>query len=92
MPLPITYIAVAMIWATIPLAMKWSTEEVGFLFGISSRTLLGVCFALLISRSLGIALPLHRKAILPYLAGGNGIFTAMLFTYCSIKSELKVPE
>ena len=40
------YISVVLIWATTPLAIQWSSQSVGFLFGISSRMILGAILAL----------------------------------------------
>ncbi|MCG8380501.1 MAG: DMT family transporter [Proteobacteria bacterium] len=75
------YISVIIIWATTPLAIKWSSESVGFLFGISSRFLLGAVFALGLILLLGKKLSLETKAIQTYLTGGIGLSSAMLCVY-----------
>ncbi len=75
------YISVIIIWATTPLAIKWSSESVGFLFGISSRFLLGAVFALSLIMLLGKKLSLETKAIQTYLTGGIGLSSAMLCVY-----------
>jgi drug/metabolite transporter (DMT)-like permease len=77
------YISVVLIWATTPLAIQWSSESVGFLFGISSRMFLGAILALIIIVLFGKRLALHRKALQTYAAAGLGIFTAMLTVYWS---------
>ena len=77
------YISVVLIWATTPLAIQWSSESVGFLFGISSRMALGAILALIIIVLLGKRLATHRKALQTYAAAGLGIFTAMLTVYWS---------
>ncbi|MDX1336059.1 MAG: EamA family transporter, partial [Gammaproteobacteria bacterium] len=42
MSVPAAYMGIIMIWATTPLAIKWSGESVGFLFGVSARMLIGL--------------------------------------------------
>lgn len=83
MPLITAYITVVFIWATTPLAIQWSSESVGFLFGISSRMVLGAMVALTLITLLGKKLPLHSQAIQTYIAAGLGLFTAMLSVYWS---------
>lgn len=77
------YISVVLIWATTPLAIQWSSESVGFLFGISSRMVLGAILAIVIITLLGKRLATHRKALQTYIAAGLGLFTAMLTVYWS---------
>ena len=77
------YISIVLIWATTPLAIQWSSESVGFLFGISSRMILGAILALIIIVLLGKRLATHRKALQTYVASGLGLFTAMLTVYWS---------
>jgi drug/metabolite transporter (DMT)-like permease len=38
---PAAYIGIILIWSTTPLAIQWSGTEVGYLFGITSRMMLG---------------------------------------------------
>ncbi len=77
------YISVILIWATTPLAIQWSSESVGYLFGISSRMVLGATLALIIIVLLGKRLATHRKALQTYVAAGLGLFSAMLAVYWS---------
>jgi drug/metabolite transporter (DMT)-like permease len=72
---------VILIWSTTPLAIQWSGQEVGFLFGITSRMLLGVIAGLTVAVVMGIRLPWHAAARLTYLAAGLGLFFAMLSVY-----------
>lgn len=83
MPLITAYISVVLIWATTPLTIQWSSESVGFLFGISSRIILGAIIALSLITLLGKKIACDRKAIQTYIAGGLGIFTAMICVYWS---------
>ena len=81
MSVPAAYITVIIIWSTTPLAIKWSGDEVGFLFGITSRMVLGVVVALMVAGVFKIKLPMHTKARSTYLAAGLGLFIAMLSVY-----------
>jgi drug/metabolite transporter (DMT)-like permease len=81
MSIPLAYVGVVLIWSTTPLAIKWSGQEVGFLFGITSRMLIGVIAGLSVALVTGIRLPWHAAARRTYLAAGLGMFFAMLSVY-----------
>ncbi len=81
MSVPAAYIGIILIWSTTPLAIKWSSEDVGFLFGVSSRMLLGTVICIVLLALFGKKLPLYRRALHAYLAGGLGVFGAMLCVY-----------
>ena len=81
MSVPFAYLGVVLIWSTTPLAIKWSGEGVGFLFGVSARMGLALLLCLVLLRLLGQRLPLHRDARRTYLAAGLGIYGAMLCVY-----------
>jgi drug/metabolite transporter (DMT)-like permease len=81
MSIPVAYIAVILIWSTTPLAIQWSSLDAGFSFAVMARMLIGLALAALLLVVWRIGLPLHRKARLSYLAGGLGMFGAMLCTY-----------
>jgi drug/metabolite transporter (DMT)-like permease len=83
LPLSIAYLGVILIWSTTPLAIKWSGEGAGILFGAASRMALGLAFCLVVVTTLGRVLPRHRPALLTYLAAGLGIWGAMSATYWS---------
>jgi drug/metabolite transporter (DMT)-like permease len=83
MPVPLAYLGVILIWSTTPLAIQWSGQEVGFLFGITSRMAIGVLAGLTVALVMGIRLPWHAAARLTYLAAGLGLFFAMLSVYWS---------
>jgi len=82
MQLITAYISVVLIWATTPLTIQWSSES-GFLFGISSRIILGAIIALSLISLLGKKIAWNRKALQTYTASGLGIFTAMTSVYWS---------
>ena len=75
------YIGVILIWTTTPLAIKWSGESAGFLFGVTGRMVIGVVLALILLHLIGKRLVWHKKARQTYLAGGLGIYGAMLLVY-----------
>lgn len=81
MSVPAAYIGVILIWTTTPLAIKWSGEGPGYLFGVTGRMVIGVLLAMLLLRLMGRRLLWHRKARQTYLAGGLGIYGAMLLVY-----------
>jgi len=81
MTIPVAYLGVILIWSTTPLGVKWSGEEVGFLFGVTARMLIGTVLTLLLIRYMRLRLVWHRKAIQSYLAASLGIYGAMMLVY-----------
>ena len=81
MSVPAAYLGVVMIWATTPLAIRWSGEGAGFLFGVSARMVLGGVIALIVLRMARVALPWHRAARHTYLAAALGLYVAMISVY-----------
>lgn len=81
MSVPLSFVGLIIIWSTTPLAILWSSEGVGFLFGITSRMAIGCIVGLVLVALLGIGMRWTRRALAAYLAGGLGIFGAMLCTY-----------
>ncbi|MET0109749.1 MAG: hypothetical protein ABW084_12685 [Candidatus Thiodiazotropha sp.] len=53
MSVPAAYLGIVLIWGTTPLAIKWSGEGVGYLFGVTGRMVIGVILALLVLRMIG---------------------------------------
>ncbi len=81
MSVPAAYIGVIILWATTPLAVKWSVDGSSFMFGVTSRMTLGVLLCLLLVWLMRIKFPWHRAALRIYLAAGLGIYGAMLTVY-----------
>lgn len=81
MRIALAYIGVILLWATTPLAIKWSRDGPGFIFGAGSRMAIGaICMlCLLIIRRK--RLPSHKKARQTYLAVAIQIYCAMLSVY-----------
>lgn len=75
------YISVILLWATTPLAIKWSGEGPGFLFGVTGRMTIGAICMLVILMLLRRGLAWHVQARLTYLAVAVQIYGAMLAVY-----------
>lgn len=83
MSVPAAFVGVVLIWATTPLAIKWSSEGAGFLFGVASRMVLGALVCLALLAVLRRRLPWNRHALLTYVAAGLGVWGAMTSVYWS---------
>ncbi len=70
-----------LIWSTTPLAIKWSSLEVSFIFGVTSRMCIGAVCLLVLMLLARQPLKLHRKALLTYLAVALQLYCSMLMTY-----------
>lgn len=81
MSVPIAYLSVVLIWSTTPLAIQWSSLGTGFAFAVLARMVIGVVLAALIVTVWRVGMPMHRAARQTYLAGGLGLFGAMICTY-----------
>jgi drug/metabolite transporter (DMT)-like permease len=83
MSLPAAFVSVILIWSTTPLAIKWSALGVGFSFAVFSRMAVGMLLCAVLLAVFRVRVPLHRKALLAYVAGGLSMFAAMALTYWS---------
>lgn len=72
---------VILIWSTTPLAIKWSAEGTGFIFGVSARMVIGMLMLILLALIKRVPVPLNKQAILTYLSAGLGIYGAMISVY-----------
>ncbi|MFO7603558.1 MAG: DMT family transporter [Gammaproteobacteria bacterium] len=81
MSVPLAFLGVILIWSTTPLAIKWSGEEVGFVFGVSLRMAVGASLCLLLLLLLRKPLPWHRAARQSYVAAAFGIYVSMMLVY-----------
>jgi len=81
MPASVAFLAVIVIWSTTPLAIKWSGDGPGFIFGAAARMCIGalLCWLLVVAQRL--PLPWHGQARRAYLAAAVGIYGAMLSVY-----------
>ena len=81
MRIPLAYISVIFLWATTPLAIKWSGEGPGFLFGVTARITIGAVCILFVMMLMRQCLVWHRKARQTYLAVALQIYGSMLAVY-----------
>ena len=81
MKVPAAFSGMVVIWATTPLAIKWSGEGGGFLFGVSARMVLGLFVCLVLVAVMGRSMPWHGKARATYLVAGIGLWGAMTSVY-----------
>jgi drug/metabolite transporter (DMT)-like permease len=83
MSLPAAFVTVILIWSTTPLAIKWSALGVGFSFAVFMRMAIGMLLCAVLLAAFRVRVPLNRKALQAYLAGGLSMFGAMALTYWS---------
>jgi len=83
MSLPAAFVTVILIWSTTPLAIKWSALGVGISFAVFSRMAIGMLLCAILLLAFRVRVPLHRKALQAYVAGGLSMFCAMALTYWS---------
>lgn len=81
MSVPLAYIGVILVWSTTPIAIKWSGEEVGFLFGVSARMLIGLALGAAIMLWLKNRHMLRKDAWQSYVAVGLPLYVAMTSVY-----------
>jgi drug/metabolite transporter (DMT)-like permease len=81
MSVPAAYLAVVLIWATTPLAVKWSGEGPGFLLGALARMGLAALLCAALVALLRVGLPWHRDARCTYASGALGAYGALLCVY-----------
>lgn len=75
------YIFIVLLWSTTPLAIKWSGEGPGFLFGVTARMTIGAVCTLMVLGLSQQRLVWHHKAIQTYLAVAMQIYGSMLIVY-----------
>ncbi len=81
MSVPAAYMGIVLIWATTPLAIKWSNDGSDFLLAVSSRMSIGLALCLLLLVLFRVPMHWNREAVKSYAAGGLGIFGAMMSVY-----------
>lgn len=73
--------SVILLWSTTPLAIKWSGEGPGFLFGVTGRMVIGLTCMLPILLFVRTKMPWTARAWLTYSAVAMQIYCAMLSVY-----------
>lgn len=77
----LAYGALILLWSATPLAIKWSGEGPGYLFGVTARMSLGLLCCGLFMLLAHQALPINRKALKAYGASSIQVYGSMLATY-----------
>jgi len=83
MPIPLAYFGVVLIWSTTPLAIAWSGQAAGFLFGVASRMTLGLVLVFIFAALVRNKIVWHRKAQRAYIYGGLGLYSGLTLVYWS---------
>jgi len=81
MSVPAAYLAVIAIWSTTPLTIKWSSDGLSFIAGVTSRMLIGTIICLVLIKLMRVSMPWHRKAVRAYAAGAMAVFAGMISVY-----------
>lgn len=83
MSIPAAYTTVVLIWATTPLAIKWSSAGLGYTGAAFGRMALGAMLAIALVGLLRIPMPWHAQARRSYAVASLGVFGAMSLVYWS---------
>ncbi len=83
MSIPAAYTTVVLIWATTPLAIKWSSIGLGYTGAALGRMALGAFLASLLVLLLRKPFPWHARAQRGYAVASLGVFGAMSLVYWS---------
>ncbi len=83
MKVAIAYASVVLIWATTPLAIKWSNSSVSFVSAVAARVLVALTICVLLLMILRRPLIRHRSDWLAFAAGLVGSFPNVLLIYWS---------
>lgn len=83
MQIALAYLAIMLLWSTTPLAIQWSGQGPGYLFGLLARMSIGLLCTVALQILFRVPLPIHKKALTTYVYGGLGIYGAMFCVYWS---------
>jgi drug/metabolite transporter (DMT)-like permease len=81
MRLKLAYLGVVLVWTTTPLAIKWSSDGVSYVLGVTARMSIGLACLLLLMLATRQRLAFHRAARWTYLAVTVQLYLSMLITY-----------
>ncbi|MEY4719640.1 MAG: hypothetical protein RL563_2258 [Pseudomonadota bacterium] len=81
MRLLLAYLGVVLIWATTPLAIKWSSVGVSFIFGVTARMSIGLGCLIVLMILTRTRLRLDIQALKTYVAVSGQLYACMLLTY-----------
>ncbi len=83
MSVPVSYLAVVLIWSTTPLTIAWSSESVDPILAAGLRMAIAALLGLALMAVLRQPLPLNRRAQQTYACAAIGVFGAMCCAYLS---------
>ncbi|MDD1622210.1 MAG: DMT family transporter [Methylococcaceae bacterium] len=81
MRLKLAYLGVVLVWTTTPLGVKWSSDGLSFVLGVTARMSIGLACLLLLMLATRQRLAFHRAARWTYLAVTVQLYLSMLITY-----------
>ncbi len=81
MSVPAAFVGVVLIWSTTPLAIQWSGDGVGFLFGVAARMLIALLLCSLLVALMSRRMRWRGPALKTYLVAGVGLWAAMTSVY-----------
>lgn len=81
MRIVLAYLFIILLWATTPLAIKWSADGSSFIFGVTARMSIGLVCIFLMLLLMRQRLPWHSKAKQTYFAVAVQIYGAMMAVY-----------
>ena len=83
MRIALSFIFIVLLWATTPLAIKWSAEGSSFIFGVTARMCIGLLCLFMMLLVMRQRLLWHSKARQTYFAIAVQIYGAMMAVYWS---------
>jgi drug/metabolite transporter (DMT)-like permease len=76
-----SYLAVVVVWTTTPIAVKYSSLDVGFIQAVSVRVIVAALIAFVLLKILNKPLIVSRRDWVAYAAGALALFPTMLLVY-----------
>ena len=81
MSVPAAYLAVIVIWSTTPLTIKWSSDGLSYIAGVTGRMLIGTVICVMLVKLMRVSMPWHRQAVRAYAIGALAVFAGMISVY-----------
>ncbi len=87
MSVPAAFIATVLIWATTPLAIKWSGEQSGFIFSVTARITLSALLCLALLLLMRRPLTWKNGAWRVYAYSAIGIYGSLICVYWAAQQQ-----
>ncbi|VAX00334.1 Permease of the drug/metabolite transporter (DMT) superfamily [hydrothermal vent metagenome] len=81
MSVVISFLTVILVWATTPLAIKWSAQGFGFSFGVLLRMCIALVLSFVLVKIFKISMPWYQSARRTYMVAGLAIYCMMTLSY-----------